>query len=227
MWRKFNYDGIIKDTGVRTQLAFNLRNQTFVQFSAFLFNRENLYGKQFDDARSGWVYLQNRTYKNVFLSGFFHVGEQINRFGVEGDPRNPFEIVPSLRYNTQITLKPTARLSNDVTYEDFTLWTDYGKDKIVSQHIIRNAVTYQFTKNMNIRLIGEYNLVDYYSNSLDRRVKQKYFTIDPLFSYKMNAFSVFYLGGHFGGNNNIHVDWNSMRLTDQSMFLKFQYLFKS
>jgi hypothetical protein len=226
-WRKYNYDGVLKDTGIRGQLAFSFRNQTFVQFSAFLFNKEHLRGKQFDNARSGWMFIQNRTFKSFFISGFIHLGDQINRFGVEGDPKNPFEIVPSLRYQTQFTLKPTAKISNDISYTDFTLWSDHRKIKIVSQYILRNALTYQFNKNISLRLIGEYNVIDSYSNSLDRRIKQRFFSIDPLFSYKLNAFSVFYLGGNLHGNNDIYLNWNNSRLTSQTIFLKFQYLFSS
>jgi len=226
-WRKYNYDGVVKDTGMRGQLALNFRNQTFVQFSAFIYNQEHLRGKQFGNAQSGWMFIQNRTFKSFFMNGFVHIGNQINRFGVEGDPRNPLEIVPSLRYQARFTIRPTQRISNEISYTDFTLWTNDTNDKIVSQQIIRSALQYQFTKKMSLRLIGEYNLVDYYSNRLAVRVKDKYFSIDPLFSYKLNAFSVFYLGGHYGGNNNIYLDWDSMRVTNQTMFLKFQYLFSS
>jgi hypothetical protein len=51
--------------------------------------------------------------------------------------------------------------------------------------------------------------------------------MEPLFSYKLNPFSVFYLGGHIGGQNNLYLDWMNVRMTSQSLFLKFQYLFRS
>jgi hypothetical protein len=226
IWRKFNYDGVVKDTGLRTSIIFSFQRQTIVQLSAFIFNRENLYGKQFDDARLVWLYVENRTLKSLIGTFFVNIGKQINRLGVVGDPHNPFELVPSLNYNMALTFKPAPRLANTLEFQDFYLWKQYGVDKIRGQRILRNSFSYQFNRRMHLRLIAEYNLVDYYNSGISELVRQKYFTLDPLFSYKLNAFSVFYLGSHIGASNNFYFDREELIMNQQSVFIKFQYLFR-
>ena len=99
--------------------------------------------------------------------------------------------------------------------------------KINGQQIWRNSLSYQFNKNMHIRLIMEYNVVDFYDFYLQQLMRQKYFTVDPMFSFKLSAFSVFYLGGKFGGQNNYYLNWEEVRFTNQSVFVKLQYQFRS
>ena len=227
VWRKYNYDGVVKDTGLRTSAVVSLKNQTTINASTFIFNRENLYGKQFGDARISWVYIENRTLKSLAFSFFISGGKQINRLGVIGDPNNPFELVPSLDIQWSVTLIPGARMTDDLQYENFKMWKSYGKDLIRGQKILRNTFAYQFSKRMFIRLIGEYNVVDYFSSSAFRLVNRKYLTLDPMFSYKLNAFSVFYIGGHIGANNIYSININDLRMMNQSFFIKFQYFFRS
>jgi hypothetical protein len=114
-----------------------------------------------------------------------------------------------------------------VDYSSFNLWLEYGGDKIIGQKILRNSFSYQFNKRMFLRLIAEYNIVDYFDSSEARMVQQKRFAIDPLFSYKLNAFSVFYLGGHLGAKNDFSLNWQDITFNNQSVFVKFQYLFRS
>jgi hypothetical protein len=227
VWRKYNYDGVVKDTGLRTSVVISLKNQTTVNASTFIFNRENLYGKQFGDARISWIYFENRALRSLAFNFFISGGRQINRLGMIGDPNNPFELVPSFNLQWGITLIPSARLTDDLEYQDFKMWKSYGKDLIRGQKILRNTFAYQFSKRMFIRLIGEYNVVDYYSSSASRLVNRKYFTLDPMFSYKLNAFSVFYIGGHIGANNIYSTNINDLRMMNQSFFIKFQYFFRS
>lgn len=226
LWRKYNYDGVVKDTGLRTSVLFNFTRQTLVNLSAFIYNRENLYGKQFGDARLVWLYTESRTLKSLVATFFINVGKQINRLGVKGDPHNPFTLVPSLSYNFGITYKPIPQFTNVLEFQDFYLWKRYGVDKIRSQRILRNSLSYQFNKHMYLRLIAEYNMVDYYNSGISAMVRQKYLSFDPMFSYKLNAFSVFYIGGHLGASNNFYLDWNELKLNNELVYIKFQYLFR-
>ncbi len=227
LWRKYNYEGVVKDTGIRSSIVFNLRKQTVINLATFIFNRENLYGKQFGDARLTWFYIENNALKTLSANFFISTGKQINRLGRMGDPHNPFELVPGLNYNWAVTFKPVAQFSNGVEFQEFNLWTEYGGDKIVGQRILRNSFSYQLSRRMLVRLIGEFNIVDRHDSGASQIVRQKFFTLDPLFSYKLNAFSVFYLGGHFGAKNNFYLNWDDIRATEQSLFVKFQYLFRS
>lgn len=227
MWRKYNYDGVVKDTGLRTSLEMNLKKQTYVNMSAFIFNRENLFGRQFGDARLIWMFVRNRALKSLWGTFFINIGDQINRLGEIGNPHNPYKIVPSLRYSFSATLKPLAKLSNEMNFSSLNLWLKYGGEKIVGQKILRNTFSYQFSKRMFLRLITEYNIVEYFDDGAGQMVKSKNFALDPLFSYKLNPFSVFFIGGHFGARNNLTLDRQVLKFDDQSLFVKFQYLFRS
>jgi hypothetical protein len=225
-WRKFNYDGVIIDTGTSYNMPIIFRNQVTLRFGGFILNRENLRGKQFGDARSMWSSLRINKWNSIVPGFFARMGREINRMGVEGDSNNPFEIVPVRRGGIFVTLKPTSKISNDINYSGFKLWTNSRNDKIMEQHILRNSLSYQFNKKMFVRLIAEYSVVDYFSSSEARMVNQKNFALDPQVSYKLNAFSVFYLGAHFGARNNLYWDRETMRFDNQSIYAKFQYLFK-
>ncbi|MBN2009061.1 carbohydrate binding family 9 domain-containing protein [candidate division KSB1 bacterium] len=227
LWRKYNYDNIVKDTGIVPSIVFRFRQQTNLSISGWLFNRENLRGKQFDDAREIWGYIQTNKWKTFSPFIYAKIGREINRRGVEGDPNNPFKLLPNLRYNYGFTWKPTARMTWEANYQSYRLWKEFRKDKVAAQRIIRNTFSYQFTRQMSVRLIGEFNNTNYHDSYLSERINQKTFAVDPLVSYKLNAFSVFYLGAHFGAQNNMYLDWNEVRLQDQSVYLKFQYLFET
>ena len=183
-------------------------------------------GKQFDDARQAWIYVSNRMFQSVTGWAYFNMGKEINRFGIIGHPRNPFELAPSRSFNSNVSFKPSSKLQNDLELRTYTMWLDWGDEKIRGQKIIRNTFAYQFSRNLFIRLIGEYNWVDYYDVSIENMVHQKYFSFEPLMSYKLNALSMFYLGAHWGARTNFYMNWDDLHLNSQSVYLKFQYLFR-
>ncbi len=73
---------------------------------------------------------------------------------------------------------------------------------------------------MFIRLIGEYNVVEYYGPYLGRRVRQKTFSVDPPVNFELNAFSVFYLDARIVANNNVFLIRQDVRLNDQTAYVK-------
>ncbi len=223
-WRKANYDGVIIDTGIRPNITFQFRKQITVLLSTFLYNRENLYGKQFGDARSSWIYIANNLSKSFYWETYLRAGKEINRLGQQGSSYNPFEIVPTLSFTFHFTLKPVPKINYDVQYQSYNLYRKFWSGRIRSQNILRNAFSYQFNRRMFLRLIGEYNIVQVANAETGITHKQKFFSLEPLFSYKLNAFSVFYLGGIFGGKNAYSLDWDSVRFNRQTMYVKLQYL---
>ena len=226
-WRKFDYDRIVKDTGVIASTLFRFRSQTILSLSGFIFNRENLRGKQFGDARQMWIVIQSQMFKTVSWNSLVNFGKHINRMGVQGDARNPFEILPTFSANAGITWKPLPSLIGDLQYQEYHLWLeDFGSAPILEQRILRNTLSVQFNRNLFIRLIGEYNIMDYYRSSDGRMIHDKFLTLDPLISYKLNAFSVFYLGGRIGAKKGFLPGWTDIQMNEQAVYMKFQYLFQ-
>ena len=52
------------------------------------------------------------------------------------------------------------------------------------------------------------------------------FRIEPLLSYKINPFTVFFLGFNLGGQKDPYPDREGLTRTSQSLFLKFQYFIR-
>jgi len=131
--------------------------------------------------------------------------------------------VPTFEANGGLTLRPTDKLGADLSYNMTRLCTDAGNDLIVRQQIARGSLQYQLSKPLFVRLVGELThtrraaAVDVYESS-------KTFSIEPLLSYKLNPFTVFYLGGNLGGSEDPYSNVRGLSRTDQTLFMKFQYL---
>ena len=78
--------------------------------------------------------------------------------------------------------------------------------------IYRSRINYQFTRELFLRLILQYN--DFDDN----------FDIDPLLSYKLNPFTIFYIGSTYDYTDV--DDSNNLTLSSRQFFMKFQYLFR-
>lgn len=224
-WRKVNYNGQVIDTGLRPNMIIQLRNQITVFLSAFLYNREYLYGKQFGDARSYWIFVGSNHSRWLNLQGFLRWGEEINRLGVEGSTSNPFEIVPTLSGNFGVTLKPTAKLNYEIQLRTYQLYRSFYSNTIRSQRIFRNAFSYQFNSKSFLRIIGEYNIMDMADPNTGVLNNFEFFSLEPQFSYKLNAFSVFYVGAQLGAKNATYLDWEQMNWNRETVYMKLQYLF--
>ena len=71
---------------------------------------------------------------------------------------------------------------------------------------------YQFNREFSARLVGEYV------------TEGKQFRLEPLLTYKLNSFSVFYLGSSHALDD--YPAPTGLTQTDRQLFLKFQYLWK-
>jgi hypothetical protein len=103
------------------------------------------------------------------------------------------------------------RLTNPILpetlYKDFTLW---------------NRINYQFSRKLSLRMVIQYD--DFY----------KTWAVDPLVTYRVNPFSVLYIGSSYkycdyngfrdsGGTEIRDMSWE---LSSRQFFMKFQYLFQ-
>lgn len=123
--------------------------------------------------------------------------------------------IPVLGRGTNITasttLKPCSQFSIQPTYGYAKLNYPDGS-KIFEGYILRTKFSYQFTLNMFLRLVLQYDHFD------------RDFQVEPLLSYKLNPFTIFYVGStqafdKFDGETG-------MTETNRQFFLKFQYLIR-
>lgn len=112
----------------------------------------------------------------------------------------------------ETVVKPTDRFSVDFTYARSRGWSYDSQQLFYDGYIARAAVAYQFTSGLFVRLISQY----------DQFAKQ--LQVDPLISYKLNPFTVFYVGSD---HNFAKFDEPyGMTRTVQQFFVKLQYLWQ-
>jgi hypothetical protein len=139
------------------------------------------------------------------------MGEQISYGGwIDIKPVDQFLIEASYSYLKSNRLKKDLKENPDLPknlYEDYTFWS---------------RINYQFSRKLSLRVVAQYS--DYY----------KTWAADPLVTYRISAFSVFYIGSSYRYhdytgllNSNEeeipNLDWE---LDSRQFFMKFQYLFQ-
>ena len=160
------------------------------------------------------------------------------RFGIGGGLNGGDEIFfdpadPYLGYETGlfsfISLRPISRLQSEVNINT-SRFTDSrnGDVEVFDVNIFRALTTYQFTERFLFRNISEYNTFD------------KALGLNFLFTYRVNAGTVFYVGydDHHQQADLIEGDLDGDDIADQlfftterkrtnrAVFLKLQYLFR-
>jgi hypothetical protein len=125
--------------------------------------------------------------------------------------RRPF-LGDGLDIQAWAEIKPFQRLGIIPEYSYSQLrWPDGGEFDFAG-YILRTRVNYQFTRELFLRLVVQYNE---FEDGLD---------IDPLLTYKLNPFTVAYVGSTHDWRE---VDGSSdLTQTARQFFLKFQYLFR-
>jgi hypothetical protein len=137
------------------------------------------------------------------------------------DRANP-RLGDEFSYAVYTYFKPTSQVRFDVDYNSFRLDELDGGQNIFNTFVVRTKLTYQFSKSLFLRAVGEY--VD------DARS----LTVDPLLSYKINPFTVFFLGSSHSFDEfdddpttpAVEVTDPGYRQTERLFFVKFQYLFR-
>lgn len=201
--RFWNYAGVRKDNWIRPAINFQFKAQTNV-FIGSVFSTERFREKIFSGIRRLEVNV-NSNFSNPLTMGFwFARGRFIARN--LADPvlgrGNDFQLWATIKPMQRIIIQPEYAYS-ELNYPD-------GRE-IFSGYILRTRINYQFTREFFLRLITQYN--DF----------NRGFNVEPLLSYKLNAFTIFYIGST---HQYLDLDPNRNDLTQTSrqFFMKFQYL---
>lgn len=179
-----------------------------------------------------------------------------------GTGENYFPAAPLLPYlaninrlNLGFTLRPSARLRFDQTYIYYRLGNRLGStpagfdpdSAIFNNHLMRSKFNYQFTRELSLRLILDYDatfantrLVDLQTNlgSFDGGPvpPSKKFVTDILFTYMLHPGTALYVG-YNNGLNNLLLDESVVpsqvlyqhsvaNSNSQLFFVKLSYLFR-
>lgn len=203
--RHWNYDGIRKDEWLQPEVVLNFKAQTTLR-AAYMFSNESFKGYEMDGINFMTVNINSDFSQPVSLGMDLDMGRFVARsldvpvLGWGFD----FDAYGTLRLFERLNIHPSfaySRLlypnSDQVIYDGF---------------ILRTAVNYQWTREIFLRLILQY---DQFAQS---------FSIEPLVTYKVNPFTIFYAGSTHAIEDPDGVAPFNGILAGEQFFLKGQYL---
>ena len=161
---------------------------------------------KFEDFTNHWIRMSTRPSSFLNFSLFYTWGPDISyRDLALGDREN-------VNFSVEVTVNNNFRIKPSISYSSIRELD--GDDFYFKGYIGRLDLRYQFTKDLNLRFISEYN--DF---------SEKFF-FQPLVSWTPNPDTIFYIGGNQNAIQDF-PDYNSKHyIANRSqLFLKFQYLF--
>ena len=215
--RVWNYDMEIKEQWFYTSLGGEFKGRIDGDINYFILNENFL-----DSLYTGLQHLEYDLNKNF--------GEKLS-IGTRGSNNKTIiryldtpEIGRSKSYSVWLRLKPTANININpsLNYNDAQ---NLDKDNYYYKgQRIRIRFTYQFSKYLSLRLVGQY----FYQKDFINDEIEKAVDLQPLISYQPNPFTIFYIGSSidFDEGPDGYESFDMLQ-SNRQIFLKFQYLFQT
>jgi hypothetical protein len=213
--QKYNYAGAFKDQWAEPGVWFRFKQQTYL-WQSYLWSSEVFAGTRVDGISRWHGDIDTEFSKLAQFGVDWRYGNSLIR-----DRDNP-RLGDEFSYGAWLQLKATSQFLVYLEYRNFNIAELDGGPEVYDTFVSRARVTYQFSKRLFLRMVGEY--VD----------DSRQFSLDPLLSYKINPFTVFFIGSSHSFNQfeddpqtaEIEINNNGYRQTDRLFFLKFQYLIR-
>lgn len=141
----------------------------------------------------------------------------------------PF-VADTSRTDISLLWRPLQRLNIDNTYLNTYLETDRGV-KVFRNEIMRSSWNYQFTREMSLRFIAQYEETD--AGPATRLRNRRNMNMDVLLRYVINPWSALYVGYNNNSSNFDIVETHgerelvasdSLKRDGDQFFVKFSYL---
>lgn len=202
----FNYDGTRKEQWFVPGVSAQMKSQTNINVNYFAVNNELFKGVEFDNINRVQVNINSRPMSALalFFNGAF------GRFIKRNDTP---EMGKGFNVDFTARLRPTSQLQLDLSCSYAKLSSVATGELFYDGYIARGVGVYQFTTQFFLRLICQY---DEFNKVVD---------VYPLFSYKLNAYTIFYAGSTSSLSD--FGDPYGFKQTSRQFFLKLQYLFRS
>jgi hypothetical protein len=203
--RQWNFDGVRKEDIVSSGLSMSMKGDTHINLE-YNYSFERFRDIDFRD-QWNWFFLLRSSFSEIFQPGFWvNHGDRIARFT---DPP-----VPGIGTSAEVWVefKPLTRWIIQPSFEFSKLDDAATGEEYFSGYVGRVRTVFQFNREFFLRLIVQY---DDFNRAM---------SIEPLLTYRINAFSVFYIG-----SNQAFLEYEGPRgftPSARQYFLKFQYLFR-
>jgi hypothetical protein len=201
-----NYEGVLKNFTLQPGFSMKVIGQTMVNVSYMAINRERFRNEFFTGINRFELAAQTSPVKglNIELQG--EAGRFIYRSQTPSKGKG-FNLTAS------VEIEPVSRLKTSFSWSMAKLsGVNEEHLEFYKGHIFRNLTTYQFTRQLFLRNIVQYNT---FSST---------FSIYPLITYKFNAFTMF-----CAGMTRDLMDYSeksvNLKTTGYQYFIKLQYLF--
>jgi hypothetical protein len=214
--RFWNSAGVRKDDWIRPAVEFQFKAQTNV-FIGSVFSRERFRDVVLPGIRR-IEFQVNSNFSSPLTAGFW-----ISHGRFVARREDPPVLGRGTDFQAWATIKPLQQLIIQPEFAYFTLDHPEGRE-LVSQNVLRTRINYQFTRELFLRMIVQYS-----QQETAGKETGKGLSIEPLLSYKLNPFTIFYMG--FTNQSERLYDNNSgaplssdLIDTQRQFFMKFQYL---
>jgi hypothetical protein len=176
------------------------------------------------------VNFYNNAFEAAVVRLSYRTGKTLNLVPQRGSL--PY-VADTNRTDISLTLRPMDRLRIENTYFRTELENQGGGAKIFSNEIIRSNWNYQFTKELSLRFIAQYDETD--AGPATRLEDDESLNFDMLLRYVINPWSAFYIGYNSNQSNFDIVEMegerelvvaNNLRQDGDQFFVKFSYLFQ-
>lgn len=174
--------------------------------------------------------FSNNTLQTLNFNGSYQSGTTLNLVPAAGSLPS---IADTTRFDLDVLWRPFDRLRVSNTYLYTELESRTGNSKIFSNEIIRSNWNYQFTPELSLRFITQYEETD--AGPATRLVDDENLNFDVLLRYVINPWSAFYVGYNSNQSNFdiIEVEGerelivsDDLRRDGDQFFVKFSYLFQ-
>jgi hypothetical protein len=213
--KRWGFDGQMRSEGVNLE-TFGRMNYAQTQFTvgAYYYS-ENWRGKKFENLWTGRIFTESQLSNALGIGLDVHYGQSFARFAQDTDGSLGVKSNET-SVHAYFTIKPIDRLIIEPDI-DYIRNTDAATgEEIFDGYIARSRLRYQANKELSLRLVVQYND---FSEQWD---------IDPLLTYRVSPFTVFYLGSTLDYRNyNIGPnDQKDLTLSSRQFFMKLQYSFQ-
>jgi len=206
---KWNFNGVNKFQNAKLGMSTTMRGQLGVNTSIQR-SRETFRDIEFDDIWNFSVGGSRSLSEELYVSASLNLGQHISRSHLLTGKQTAVNLYAYIRPHDRLQIEPNYNYiisknpdDNSILFEGYILWL---------------RTYFHFNRNFNIRLITQYNHI---YESLN---------IDPMITYRINPFSVFYLGSTYEyfnatGTEQGFEDGGTF-LNRRQFFAKLQYLFR-
>lgn len=202
---KWNFEQLRKDQWAIPYISATLTKQTQINLH-YILSQERFQSIDFPGIHR-LEFNVNSQLSEPIATGFSLVtGRSIAR------NEDPPVLGKAFQVSAWSTIKPVEQFIIEPEVDYSEMIHPVNDTTIYAGYVFRTRITYQFTRRFFVRFFFQYD--DFNRN----------FDIDPLFTYRINAFSVIYLGATHDYHNFAAPAYNT--LTTRQYFLKFRYLFQ-